>query len=64
VLTFANDYDTAKAYPVWLQEMNDKIKHGKSFWEALSSSATYTDQANVTFWPEQDYRPEARQAGP
>ncbi len=49
VLTFANDYDTAKAYPVWLQEMNDKMKHGKSFWEALSSSATYTDQANVTF---------------
>ena len=49
VLTFANDYDTAKAYPVWLQEMNDKIKHGMSIGEALSSSATYTDQANVTF---------------
>jgi len=49
VLTFANDYDTAKAYPVWLQEMNDKMKGGMSFWDALSSSATYTDQANVTF---------------
>jgi hypothetical protein len=49
VLTFANDYDTAKAYPVWLQEMNNKIKHGMSIGEALSSSATYTDQANVTF---------------
>jgi hypothetical protein len=49
VLTFANDYDTAKAYPVWLQEMNDKIKGGMSIGDALSSSATYTDQANVTF---------------
>jgi hypothetical protein len=49
VLTFANDYDTARAYPVWLQEMNDKIKHGMSIGAALSSSATYTDQANVTF---------------
>ena len=49
VLTFANDYDTAQAYPVWLQEMNNKIKHGMSIGEALSSSATYTDQANVIF---------------
>ena len=29
--------------------MNDKIKNGMSIGEALASSATYTDQANVTF---------------
>jgi len=48
VLTFANDYDTAKAYPVWLQEMNDKIKDGMTIQEALSPDALYTDQANLT----------------
>ena len=48
VLTFANDYDTAKAYPVWLQEMNDKIKDGMTIQDALSPDAIYTDQANLT----------------
>ena len=48
VLTFANDYDTAQAYPIWLKEMEAKIKSGMTIQQALSADALYTDKANVT----------------
>mmetsp|Transcript_66437 Transcript_66437/g.107791 ORF Transcript_66437/g.107791 Transcript_66437/m.107791 type:complete len:249 (-) Transcript_66437:742-1488(-) len=48
VLTLASDYDTAQAYPVWLQEMSDKLADGMSIHDALSTECSYTDKANVT----------------
>jgi len=48
VLTLASDYDTAQAYPVWLQEMNDKLADGMSIQDALSPESLYTYKANVT----------------
>jgi len=39
VLTLASDYDTAQAYPVWLQEMSDKLADGMSIHDALALSA-------------------------
>jgi len=48
VLTLASDYDTAQAYPVWLQEMSDKLADGISIQDALSPECSYTDKANVT----------------
>jgi len=48
VLTLASDYDTAQSYPVWLQEMNDKLADGMSIQEALSPESLYTYKANVT----------------
>jgi len=47
VLTLASDYDTAQAYPVWLQEMSDKLADGMSIQDALSPECSYTDKANV-----------------
>jgi len=47
VLTLASDYDTAQAYPVWLQEMSDKLADGMSIQNALSPQCSYTDKANV-----------------
>ena len=48
VLTLASDYDMAQAYPVWLQEMSDKLADGMSIHDALSTECSYTDKANVT----------------
>ena len=48
VLTFSNDHDTAQAYPIWLKEMEAKIKNGMTIQQALSADALYTDKANVT----------------
>ena len=48
VLTFANDYETARAYSVWLKEMRDKINGGTTIQDALSAAATYSDDANIT----------------
>ena len=48
VLTFANDFDTARAYPQCLKEMDDKLKSGMTIQQALSPDALYTDQDNVT----------------
>ena len=47
VLTLANDFCTAKAYPKWLEEMSRMLKDGMTIQEALSTDAVYTDQANV-----------------
>ncbi|EKX50964.1 hypothetical protein GUITHDRAFT_135036 [Guillardia theta CCMP2712] len=48
VLTYAMDFDTAQAYPQWLLEMEKKLADGMTLPEALSSSAQYTDKANIT----------------
>ena len=47
VLTLASDYNTAQAYPVWLQEMSDKLADGMSIQDAVSPMCFYTDKANV-----------------
>jgi hypothetical protein len=46
VLTYPNDYDTACAYPIWLDEMQKKLQHGTSIEDALSPGQRYSGEAN------------------
>ena len=48
VLTYAQDFDSAQAYPHLLQEVKNRVVGGKSIQDALSSDAAeYPDKANV-----------------